>query len=98
MHAGTLLHQQCAVVTVAAQFVTQFGAADQARIGIHIGGQQGLAARQLVEVLGLGRQLELAVTGKTAVDGFLAHQPFHGIHSGIEGPIEPVGAFRSQAL
>ncbi|KAF1853811.1 hypothetical protein Lal_00007074 [Lupinus albus] len=98
VHAGALFHQQSTVVTVAAQFVTQLGAGDQARVCIDVGGQQGLAARQLVDVLGLGRQLELAVACKTAVDGFLAHQPFHRIDTGIEGAIEPVGPLRSQAL
>ncbi|EEF23351.1 conserved hypothetical protein [Ricinus communis] len=49
-------------------------------------------------MLRFGGQLELAMTSKTAIDGFFAHQPLHRIDAGVEGAVEPVGPFDAQAL
>ena len=61
-----------------------------ARVGIDIRGQQFLGARQLVVVLGLGRELELADAREVAVDLLFRHEALDRVDAGVEGPVEPV--------
>jgi hypothetical protein len=76
---------------VPTHFAGEIGTGRHRRIGIDIGGQQFLAARQLVMVLGPRRKLDLAGTREAAVDLLFRHQTLDGIDAGVEGPAEPVG-------
>ena len=96
MHAGALAVDQPAVIALRSHFAGQLGAAHHRRVGIDIGGEQFLAARQLVIVLRFGRELDLADAREAAVDLLFRHQALDRIDPGVEGPVEPVGDFLTE--
>ena len=96
MHAGAFAVDQPAVEAVRPDLAGQVRAAHHLRVGVDVGRQQFLAARQLVVVLGLGRELDLADAREAAVDLLFRHQALDRIDSGVEGPIEPVGDFLAE--
>ena len=96
MHAGALAVDQPAVIALRSHFAGQIGAAHHRRVGIDIGGEQFLAARQLVVVLRFGCKLDLADAREAAVNLLFRHQTLDRIDPGVEGPIEPVGDFLTE--
>ena len=64
MHPRTLAEQQPAVITIRADLVAQFGLRHEARVGVHARREQCVAARELVVMLGLRRELQLAGAGE----------------------------------
>ena len=98
MHPRTLAEQQPAVITIRADLVAQFGLRHEARVGVHARREQCVAARELVVMLGLRRELQLAGAGEIAIDRLFVDEPFDRVDARVEREIKAVRQFRAETL